>query len=150
MATTTTRQFDNLTNVLTEPIEARPFDAGGKRRALWFAHTCEEETVGSTIKLSVIPAGARVVGLSFQSQDLSGGAATLRIGDSAQTDRLVADFDVSAAVASGSVKLQQPTVEIPDQGYGYVYTARTEIIATVGGAALNTGKFWGTITYLLD
>ena len=129
----------------------KPSEERGRIRSNWFQHTCESEGIGENISLTKLPAGARVVGIKWASDDLSSGSATLAIGDSADTDRLVSSVAVGAgAIGHSHLVLRTPTTETPDIGFGYTYSADTWIIATVATAALNTGKLWGQIEYVCD
>lgn len=150
MAITTTPQYAALSDVRNQPIQARPGDTGGKRRALWFAHTCQEEPTGSRIKLTVVPSGARVVAFSFQAASLANGSTTLAIGDADDIDRLVEPFEVNVGVLPYVVGLRAPSFETPDVGFGYRYPNRTELVAFSEGDSLNTSPFWGYFAYIID
>lgn len=149
MATTKTTQFKYIDSTNTGYL--RPDELGGRVRSAFFQKTCESEQVGDTIKLTKLPANARITGILFASEELGSAGASLEIGDSGDTDRLVAAFDVgTAAVAYGLRTLRTPTTESPDLGFGYRTTAEVEITATVSAAALSTRKFWGEILYVID
>jgi len=77
--------------------------------------------------------------------------ATLEIGDSGDTDRLVSAFDVGTAALAYSFRvLRTPTTETPDLGFGYTYTSETDILGTTAVDALGTNNFWGAILYVID
>ncbi len=147
MASTTTTQYDQLTNITTAAIQARVGDTGGKLRMLWFAHTCQSEGVGDSISLTIIPAGARVVDCLMMWENI--GNSGLSIGDSEAPSRIAFLLDGSTESTVLTSVLVKPSVEEPEQGFGYRYAARTTILATPDGS-LNTGKFWGTIYYVID
>jgi hypothetical protein len=153
MATTQTDQYEALTSVATDAIQARVGDTGGKLRVLWFAHTCESETDGSLIRLTILPAGARVLDVVMYWEDLSTGSPTLTIATEASgalgtTIGFVTDAGTAATVPTSVVYV--PTAEVPDQGFGYRTPTQVTIVASPGGASLNTGKFWGAIYYTVD
>jgi len=135
----------------------KPSELGGRERTAFFSHASVAEATADTINLTVLPAGARVVGMRFCCNDMStAGAATLTIGDVGDPDRLVLAFDVgTAAIAErndGAVflGLRTPSLITPDVGFGYTYAAETIITSTVAVAALTVGLMFGTITYVVD
>jgi len=151
MAITYSTQAEKINAPQTYGV-ANASEQGGRIKSNFFQHTCESESTGSTIYLTKLPAGARVVNIRFACEDLGGtNGATLEFGDSSDTDRLVSAFDVStAAIAMGNRVLRTPTTETPDIGFGYKYAADTWILATTATQALNTGKFWGTVDYIVS
>ena len=152
MATTYSTQYNNIRNRATAGIQNGTQEFAGKIRTAYFSKTAESEGTASTIFLTKLPSGARVVGIDWCSEDLSAGAATIEIGDASDTDRLVSAFDVgTAAIAAGPRVLRTPDTETSQTiGFGYKYTAETDIIATTAVAALNTARFWGVIQYVVD
>jgi len=149
MATTKTNQFEVIDGTTVDKLD--PIDLEGRIRVAFFSHTCESEASGSTIKLTKVPAGARVLAIAFASEDCGNAGATIEIGDSGDTDRLVSAFDIgTAAVAYSFRAMRTPTTETPDIGFGYQYTSATEITATTAVDALNTNNFWGAIFYVVD
>lgn len=126
-------------------------DLGGRLRVAFFSKTAASETSGSTINLTKLPGNSRVLAILWASDDLGAGSASIEIGDSGDTNRLVAAFDVaSAAIAYGLLALRTPTTITPDIGFGYTYTDATVITATTSVGDLNTGKFWGAVIYVKD
>lgn len=144
-------QAEKILNLATAGLQLNPNELHGRLRVGYFQHTCESETASSVIRLTRVPAGARIVGLIWASEDLSAGAATLDIGDSSDVDRLIAGLDVGTAALGYSLRaLRSPSTETPDVGIGYAYSSETWIQATVNTASLNTGKFWGFLLYVVD
>ena len=132
----------------------RPDELHGRVRVAYFEHTTSEEAVAATINLTKLPAGARVVGFLFSAVAAVGDTnATLEIGDSGDSDRLVSDIDVDGAVAinAASTLLRTPDAVPTTIGFGYRYTSATIITATVRAAALLDAKtFSGVIFYVVD
>jgi len=150
MATTYTTQANKINEPQTYGF-ANPSEIGGSEKIAFFSKTCASEAISDVIRLTKLPAGARVLGIVWTSEDLSSGSATLDIGDSSDTDRFVIDVAVGAgAIATGNLTLRTPTTETPDIGLGYKYSSDTWIQALVKTAALNTGKFWGFVRYVVD
>lgn len=148
MADTNSTQYAKVASANTTYDPLQPNEYLGKVQCSFFQHTCESEGIGDTISLCEVPANARIIRITWASDDLSAGAATLDIGDSGDADRLIEDIDVSSAVAASVQTLRSPSTETPDVGFGYEYTSKTVITATVVAAALNTGKLWGTVEYV--
>lgn len=95
-----------------------------------------------TLRLGVAPVGFRPAGVRFNCEALSASAGVglnIQIGDTGDTDRLMADTDCDAAVAFNG--------NVPVAAYDYEYTAETQIIGTVTAAKTPVAdkKIWGEI-----
>jgi hypothetical protein len=134
-----------------------PGELGGRLRVAYFSHTTTASgngtVVGDIIQLTKLPARSRVVDFAFLCEDIGAATATLGIGDTGDSDRLVSAIAISAAVAhrAASTILRTGTTEEPDLGWGYLYTTETWISATIQTAAIDAvGQFWGYIVYFVD
>jgi hypothetical protein len=126
----------------TPPVR-QPLNKIGKKRSKYASINTTTQAVanGDTVNLMTLPKGARIRDI-YVAFGAMGASATLIIGDSGDTDRLLASTDVSAA---GQSRL------LPTTGFGYELTADTIIYATAGGANYAAAKdlqVW--VDYLVD
>lgn len=111
--------------------------------------------LNDVIKLFTVPAGAIIVGLKYGGTARnSGNDRALTIGDAGDTDRLVTtasgtffrDNSVSMAdfVAGNSTVNHAGTGSsvVVNKGFGYKYTADTDIIATITTAGTGNAADW--------
>ena len=148
MATLQSTTYDLLvTNLLTDGIQAQGSDLGGKLRVAWFTHLAAAESTSDVIQLTIVPDGARILGVMLHGLD-NGVGTTLDIGDADDVDRLVDGYVVGTGTFGPEwVTMALPDAETPTKGWGYKYTARTVITATVLTAALGTAIIYGAIVY---
>lgn len=126
-----------------------PSDAYGKLRGFFYTQTIGVADATSTVKLCRVPAGARFVAIQH-GNTTQAASVTFQIGDSGDPDRLMAATAVTTAVVPASMIQRSPTTVEPDIGFGYKYTAETDIILTVAGAATQAGLMWGIIWFLVE
>lgn len=113
---------------------------GGRVRAMIDTYEASTLAENSTIAVGKLPPGAKVVGVIL-STDALGTSTTISIGDAGSATRLLGATSTASAVSGA--------VAIPVGGLGYEYTAETEIILTLGGAA-GTGTINVIILYVTD
>lgn len=105
------------------------------------------------IELCQLPAGARVLGVTWSTNGL-GGSCAAKIGDAGDDDRLAVAAASGLATATNTDLVMQvdstDTDENPLFGYGYRYTADTTILLTFTAASANNGVIRGHIEYTLN
>lgn len=98
-----------------------------------------------TLNLTTVPAGFRPELLVFQNEALSSSAGvglTVDVGDSGDADRLAAAIDADAANAFVGLRIATTL--------GFVYSADTDIVATVTGTATASAKIKGYLMGVMD
>lgn len=134
------------------PIDSA--DLGGRVRTAFFSYNqTGSEATSDIIRLTKLPAGARVLQIFIANED-QGTTVTMDIGDTGDTDRLVTGFaGGTASVGLATLRRDDTkTDDTPTLGYGYRYTAETWIDATltsVSGPTANA-TFRGHILYSVD
>lgn len=118
-------------------------DGGAKVRRFPFTWVVPTTPgTGPTVNLCKIPAGAKHPVVYYETDGLSasaGVALNVRIGDSGDDDRYMADVDSDLAATSGP--------KIVAAGQAYAFTQDTIIVATItaGKTPVATKKIWGWI-----
>src|SRR5688500_1353709 len=100
-------QYDNYLDALTLGIgfANRASEMTGKLRLSWFDIETAASAAGTTLNLTVVPAGARFVCALIMFEGTA--SLTLSIGDAGDADRLVAaaDLGTDSPTTGGVVKL---------------------------------------------
>lgn len=106
-----------------------PRQGGGREVPIPFEFTIVSvAATGDTYKLGVIPANARVVGLTCVGEGIgasAGSGVTVKIGDSGDDDRYMKALD--------SDLVEQPVGVLAFSGAGYTPTVDTIFLATITG-----------------
>jgi len=127
-------------NVPVEPVMSKEFH--GRVRVIHDTYEAAALAAGQTIGLGLIPKGAKIKSAKILS-DALGAGVTLSMGDAGDVDRLIT---ATVFTSAGVGEMDENQI---DSGFGYEYTAETELILTVGvGAA--TGTIKAVIEYTLD
>lgn len=134
-------------------------EQSGKLRVAYFSYAVPNIAgtpgLGATdvLELCLVPAGARILGITVTNSAL-GGSAAGSIGDAADNDRLVTSVSIaSAAQADVAMRVDSTdTDENPALGYGYEYTADTVISLYMTAATANAtaGVIRGHIEYTIE
>lgn len=164
---TTSVQYDNYADALVQGfgLANRASDMGGKVRVARFDLEFSASAAGTTLSLTVLPAGATFLFaiLSFEGTS----SLTLDVGDAGDADRLVAAaalgtdspttggaliiygrMDSTAFGTAGPDGNQSSAVSL---GIGYKYTATTVITGLTAGATATAGEVLrGAIVYTVE
>jgi len=132
------------TKFTTPSVEGfvRGTDLGGKLRVSFFTYNfAGTEATNDTIVLTKVPQGARILGVYVANEDC-GTTVTVDIGDSDDTDRLVDDAAWGTAAAAFATLRRDDTEtdETPTLGFGYRYSAETNILATLASVSTPTAN----------
>ena len=114
---------------------------------------------GTVIKMARMPKGARVWQIILVTDDLSG-SGTLQVGDSSDPNRFITEsicgdankvhyMHPKAHASDGNVTLLGAVSGTGIDGFGYAYTAETDIIITTATAAV-TGTINLAVFYSVD
>ena len=108
------------------------------------------EGAGSTIAMARMPKGARVWQVILVTDDIHA-SATLQVGDSSDPNRFITESICGSAnkvhylhpkahASDGNVTLLGGVSGTGIDGFGYAYTAETDIIITTASATLAASK----------
>ena len=108
------------------------------------------EEAGSTIAMARMPKGARVWQVILVTDDIHA-SATLQVGDSSDPNRFITEsicgddnkvhyMHPKAHASDGNVTLLGGASGTGIDGFGYAYTAETDIIITTASATLAASK----------
>lgn len=127
----------------TDYAQKRPVAVHGERKSVQMARFAVAftalVTTADTIKFGYMPPGARLVGGYAIPSDLSAGAdITISVGDTGSATRI---FNASTMGQAGT-----PTM-IPAASLDYQWTAKTEIVGSIGVSATTTTS--GTLVLVL-
>jgi hypothetical protein len=164
---TNSLQYDNYLDAITLGIgfANKCKDINAKIRGSWFEIETSASAAGTTLNLTVVPAGAKYIGTLIMFEGTS--SLTLDIGDAGDADRLLvaADLGTDSPTTGAVIKFfsrldstafgtagpggnQSSTVAV---GAGYVYTTQTVITGLTAGATATAGEvIRGVILYTLN
>ena len=132
---------------------------GGRMRVQYDTYEASSLASGSTISMARMPKGSRVWQVILITDDLSG-SGTLQVGDSSDPNRFITE---SICGDANKVHYMHPKAHASDSnvtllggvsgtgidGFGYEYTAATDIIITTATAAV-TGTINLAVFYTVD
>ncbi len=135
-------------------------DTEGRVHRQYFNVTLASQASGSTFGLAILPAGARIFGVTWIQSATFGATATLAIGltslDGTGTiDGTIADSDNAAKGFFRAAATQTTTTiltfgQTVALGWGYVTTKELALTFTVGAADLpSSGTVVGYVDYIL-
>ena len=125
-----------ITNITADPsVNVDAAEAHGRMRVWYDSFEASSTASSDTITFARMPIGATIWQVRVMA-DALGGSVTIKVGDSGDDDRYI------TATAMNTANLVTQTNAIA--GVGYNYTAQTDLIATVGGAAAT-----GTIKFMV-
>lgn len=168
MASLNSIQYQNYVDAIALGIgAANPASSiNGKIRVARFDVETTGDASGSTLNLTVVPAGAVYLFTIIAYEGT--GSLTLDIGDSGDADRLVNDASLgsdnptSASLLTGFYTRLDSTAfgtagpegndsSSPAFGWGYKYTTQTVITGTTAGASMTSGEvIRGAIVYVIE
>lgn len=160
-------QYDNYADLLIagSGFANRAGHLNGKVRAAWFELETSASAAGTTVNLTVVPAGAKIIGVVVMFEGTS--SLTLDIGDAGDADRLVAAADLGTdspttgsvikffsridSVAFGTSGPGGNQSRAATLGAGYVYTTQTVITGLTAGATATAGEvIVGAVIYTVE
>ena len=125
-----------ITNITADPsVNVNASEAHGRMRVWYDSFEASSTASGDTITFSRMPKGATIWQVRVVA-DALGSSVTIKVGDASDDDRFI------TATTMNTANLVTETNAI--DGVGYNYTAQTDLIATVGGAAAT-----GTIKFMV-
>jgi hypothetical protein len=140
-------KFDQ--NVPKEQVNVA--EHGARLRVQYDAYETDgNEGAGSTIAMARMPKGARVWQVILVTDDIHA-SATLQVGDSSDPNRFITEsicgddnkvhyMHPKAHASDGNVTLLGGASGTGIDGFGYAYTAETDIIITTASATLAASK----------
>jgi hypothetical protein len=148
-------KFDQ--NVPREQVNVA--EHGARLRIQYDTYEASSAGAGTVIKMARMPKGARVWQIILVTDDLSG-SGTLQVGDSSDPNRFITE---SICGDANKVHYMHPKAHASDSnvtllgavsgtgidGFGYAYTAETDIIITTATAAV-TGTINLAVFYSVD
>jgi len=148
-------KFDQ--NVPKEQVNVA--EHGARLRIQYDTYEASSLSAADVVKMARMPKGSRVWQVILVTDDLSG-SGTLQVGDSSDPNRFITE---SICGDANKVHYMHPKAHASDanvtllggvsgtgiDGFGYAYTAETDIIITVATAAV-TGTINLAIFYSLD
>lgn len=160
MATLYSTQGVKIRDAATTYAPIDVTEAGGRLRSRFFSYTnTGSEATNDIVRLVKVPKGAKIHRIFLQNEAMATTAYTIEIGDSADTDRLVASVAKAAAASTDLTLVTDATTPAgvntdnnPLIGYGYVYGSETWIemkLITVTTPTANA-VFRGHIEYTVD
>ena len=125
-----------ITNITADPsVNVNAAEAHGRMRVWYDSFEASATASADTITFARMPKGATIWEVKVMA-DALGASVTLKVGDASDDDRFI------TATTMNTANLVTNTNAIA--GVGYNYTAQTDLIATVGGAAAT-----GTIAFMV-
>ena len=125
-----------ITNITADPsVNVDAAEAHGRMRVWYDSFEASYTASGDTITFSRMPKGATIYQVRVVA-DALGSSVTIKVGDASDDDRYI------TATTMNTANLVTETNAIA--GAAYNYTAETDLIATVGGAAAT-----GTIKFMV-
>ena len=125
-----------VTNITADPaVNVDAAEAHGRMRVWYDSFEASATASGDTITFSRMPKGATIYQVRVMA-DALGSSVTIKVGDASDDDRFI------TATTMNTANLVTETNAIA--GAAYNYTAETDLIATVGGAAAT-----GTIKFMV-
>ena len=125
-----------VTNITADPaVNVDAAEAHGRMRVWYDSFEASSTASGDTITFSRMPKGATIYQVRVMA-DALGSSVTIKVGDASDDDRYI------TATTMNTANLVTETNAIA--GVAYNYTAETDLIATVGGAAAT-----GTIKFMV-
>jgi hypothetical protein len=148
-------KFDQ--NVPREQVNVA--EHGARLRIQYDTYEASSAGAGTVIKMARMPKGARVWQIILVTDDLSG-SGTLQVGDSSDPNRFITEsicgdankvhyMHPKAHASDGNVTLLGAVSGTGIDGFGYAYTAETDIIITTATAAV-TGTINLAVFYSVD
>ena len=148
-------KFDQ--NVPKEQVNVA--EHGARLRIQYDTYEASSLSAADVVKMARMPKGSRVWQVILVTDDLSG-SGTLQVGDSSDPNRFITE---SICGDANKVHYMHPKAHASDanvtllggvsgtgiDGFGYAYTAETDIIITVATAAV-TGTINLAIFYSID
>jgi len=133
MANNNTTKIINITADPSVNVDAA--EAHGRMRVWYDSFEASSTASADTITFARMPKGATIWQVRVVA-DALGSSVTIKVGDASDDDRFI------TATTMNTASLVTETNAIA--GVGYNYTAQTDLIATVGGAAAT-----GTIKFMV-
>ena len=125
-----------VTNITADPaVNVDAAEAHGRMRVWYDSFEASSTASADTITFARMPKGATIWQVRVVA-DALGSSVTIKVGDASDTARFI------SATTMNTANLVTETNAI--DGVGYNYTAQTDLIATVGGAAAT-----GTIKFMV-
>lgn len=125
-----------VTNITADPaVNVDAAEAHGRMRVWYDSFEASSTASADTITFARMPKGATIWQVRVVA-DALGASVTIKVGDADDDDRFITQTTMNTA------NLVTETNAIA--GVGYNYTAQTDLIATVGGAAAT-----GTIKFMV-
>ena len=125
-----------VTNITADPaVNVDAAEAHGRMRVWYDSFEASSTASADTITFARMPKGATIWQVRVVA-DALGSSVTIKVGDASDTARFI------SAPTMNTANLVTETNAI--DGVGYNYTAQTDLIATVGGAAAT-----GTIKFMV-
>jgi len=125
-----------VTNITADPaVNVDAAEAHGRMRVWYDSFEASSTASADTITFARMPKGATIWQVRVVA-DALGSSVTIKVGDASDDDRFI------TATTMNTASLVTETNAIA--GVGYNYTAQTDLIATVGGAAAT-----GTIKFMV-
>ena len=148
-------KFDQ--NVPREQVNVA--EHGARLRIQYDTYEASSAGAATVIKMARMPKGARVWQIILVTDDLSG-SGTLQVGDSSDPNRFITEsicgdankvhyMHPKAHASDGNVTLLGAVSGTGIDGFGYAYTAETDIIITTATAAV-TGTINLAVFYSVD
>ena len=133
MANNNTTKITNIT--ADQSVNVNASEAHGRMRVWYDSYEASSTASADTITFARMPKGATIWQVRVVA-DALGSGVTIKVGDASLDDRFITQTTMNTA------NLVTETNAI--DGVGYNYTAQTDLIATVGGAAAT-----GTIKFMV-
>lgn len=159
MATFYSNQATKINNLTTGTYAAVPTDElAGRLRVAYFSYSfAGTEATNDTIRLTKVPAGARILGLTYYNEDC-GTTVTADFGDAGDVDRFLASVALGTVSSAQVYALLRQSTENEGEstpitlGYGYKYTTETWLDIFLSSVSTPTANATvrGHFTYVVD